>query len=221
MRAPERGRRRRTRRTPHGPSTRSRWAGYGSALLERLTQLAMVLLAGLLVFLWIEVVLYAFPTTAPIGRRLLGAFADSAWQILDGAATALPGLLVAGFILLIARGLVEAADAMFRGVRERRLQVPGLVPETAEATRKLVVIGIWAFALVAVYPYLPGSESQVFKGVSVLIGAMVTLGSTGIANQLMSGLVLVYSRALRAAIAASDEPAVGPSAVRGPPGAAR
>lgn len=175
----------------------ARWAGYGGALLERLLQLAMVLFAGLLVFLWIEVVLYAFPTTVPVGRRLLGAFADSAWQILDGIATALPGLLVAGFILLIARGLVEASDAVFRGVRERRLQVPGLVPETAEATRKLVLITIWAFALVAVYPYLPGSGSEVFKGVSVLIGAMITLGSTGIANQLMSGLVLVYSRALR------------------------
>ena len=58
-------------------------------------------------------------------------------------------------------------------------------------------LAIWALALVAAYPYLPGSSSEVFKGVSVLVGAMVTLGSSGVVTQLMSGLVLVYSRALR------------------------
>jgi len=179
------------------PATGGRWVGYGGALLERLLQLVVLLLIGLLFFLWIEAVLYAFPTTAPIARRLNDAFGDAAWKLLDGASAAIPGLLVASLILVLARGAIEVADAVFRSVRERRLQLPGMHPETAEATRKLVVIGVWAFALVAVYPYLPGSDSAVFKGVSVLIGAMVTLGSTGVANQLMSGLVLVYSRALR------------------------
>jgi small-conductance mechanosensitive channel len=61
----------------------------------------------------------------------------------------------------------------------------------------MMVAAIWILAIVAAYPYIPGSGSGVFQGVSVLIGAMVTLGSSGIANQIMSGLTLVYSRALR------------------------
>ncbi|CAN5337585.1 hypothetical protein BH23GEM2_BH23GEM2_06600 [soil metagenome] len=47
------------------------------------------------------------------------------------------------------------------------------------------------------YPYIPGSGTDVFKGVSVFVGVVISLGSTGIVNQAMSGLVLMYSRALK------------------------
>jgi small-conductance mechanosensitive channel len=56
---------------------------------------------------------------------------------------------------------------------------------------------VWLFALVAAYPYIPGSETDAFKGLSVLIGLMVTLGSTGIINQVISGLFVVYSKSVR------------------------
>jgi small-conductance mechanosensitive channel len=110
----------------------------------------------------------------------------------------IPGLIVVAVILLLAQAMVGASNAMFRAIAQREIAVPRIHPETASATRRLAVLVIWACALVAAYPYLPGSNSDVFKGLSVLIGAMVTLGTTGIVNQLMSGLVLVYSRALRA-----------------------
>ena len=56
---------------------------------------------------------------------------------------------------------------------------------------------LWLFALAIAYPYLPGSDSDAFKGVSVFAGLMVSLGSSGLVNQVMSGFTLIYSRALR------------------------
>jgi small-conductance mechanosensitive channel len=56
---------------------------------------------------------------------------------------------------------------------------------------------VWLFALVAAYPYIPGSETDAFKGLSVLIGLMVTLGSTGIINQVISGLFVVSSKSVK------------------------
>ena len=56
---------------------------------------------------------------------------------------------------------------------------------------------LWMFAIVVAYPYLPGSETDAFKGVSVFLGLMVTLGSSGLVNQIMSGFMITYSRALR------------------------
>ena len=47
------------------------------------------------------------------------------------------------------------------------------------------------------YPYLPGSNSDAFRGVSVFVGLVISLGSSGIVNQLMSGLTITFSRALR------------------------
>ncbi len=69
--------------------------------------------------------------------------------------------------------------------------------ETAQPTRRLLTTLIWAFAIVVAYPYLPGSETDAFKGVSVFLGLMFTLGSAGIVQHVMSGFMITYSRALR------------------------
>jgi small-conductance mechanosensitive channel len=55
---------------------------------------------------------------------------------------------------------------------------------------------VWGLGIAVAYPYLPGASSEAFKGLSVLLGLMITLGSAGLVNQAMSGLVVVYSRAL-------------------------
>ena len=55
---------------------------------------------------------------------------------------------------------------------------------------------LWLLAVVVSSGYLPGSESEAFKGISVFIGLMISLGSTGIMNQIMSGLTITYSLAL-------------------------
>src|SRR5262249_23601418 len=69
--------------------------------------------------------------------------------------------------------------------------------DTSQATRRLVVALLWVFALVASYPYLPGSQTDAFKAVSVLVGVIVSLGSSGLVTQMMSSLVIIYSRSLR------------------------
>ena len=73
----------------------------------------------------------------------------------------------------------------------------GLQPDTAGATRGIVGVLIWVFALTVAYQYIPGSESDAFKAVGVFAGLMISLGSAGLVNQVMSGLVMVYARALR------------------------
>jgi small-conductance mechanosensitive channel len=74
--------------------------------------------------------------------------------------------------------------------------VPGLHAETVNATHRIVNILVWGLGIAVAYPFIPMSDSDAFKGLSVMFGFMLTLGSAGIVNQLMSGLVLVYSRAL-------------------------
>jgi len=182
---------------PAAPARRGSFLAYASSVLERLCQLAGLFISAGLVFAWLDFVLWMFPGTQPIAERMGGVVTNAAGRVLQGAVEAIPGLIVVVVILFLAQSLSEASNAIFRAIARRQLTIPRIHPETASATRRLVTMCIWAFALVAAYPYLPGSNSDVFKGISVLIGAMVTLGSTGIVNQLMSGLVLVYSRALR------------------------
>jgi small-conductance mechanosensitive channel len=88
-------------------------------------------------------------------------------------------------------------NAIFTEVESGRLTLSWLERETARTTQTLVVAAIWLFALVVAYPYIPGSDTDAFKGLSVLVGLMITLGSTGLINQVISGLFVIYSRSVR------------------------
>jgi small-conductance mechanosensitive channel len=92
---------------------------------------------------------------------------------------------------------VRLVNFAFKAVEEGRLTVRGVYPETAQPTRRLIVGLLWLFALVVSYEYIPGSNTDAFKGVSVFVGIIISLGSTGVMNQLMSGMMVTYSRAVR------------------------
>ena len=100
-------------------------------------------------------------------------------------------------IALVTRFVIRIVQLLFAAFEEGRVQLPWVYPETATPTRKLLTAGLWLFAVVVAYPYLPGSGSDAFKGMSVFIGLVVSLGSSGIMNQLISGFMITYSRALR------------------------
>jgi small-conductance mechanosensitive channel len=116
--------------------------------------------------------------------------------MLASAVKAVPALITAILILLVTRWLASILSKVLTTVGDN---APGAVmsPETAKGTRRIAIVGVWLFGVVLAYPYLPGSGSDAFKGVSVLLGLMVSLGSAGMVNQVMSGFVLLYSGSVR------------------------
>lgn len=110
-------------------------------------------------------------------------------QIALTIVIALPGLLIVLLIFLLTALILKVLKIILNQVEAGRLQLPGIHPETVGATRKLIAVVIWLFALSAAYLSLPGANSLAFKGVSVFFGLMLTLGSAGVMNHAMSGLV--------------------------------
>ena len=110
---------------------------------------------------------------------------------------AIPGLLFVVLIFLLARIAVRTVRAFFNGVERGHIQVTPLDETTARPTGKLVTTGIWLLAMVAAYPYIPGSDSEAFKGIGVFVGLMMSIGASGVVNQAVSGLMLMYTRALK------------------------
>ncbi|WP_421186878.1 mechanosensitive ion channel family protein [Aeromonas enteropelogenes] len=151
----------------------------------------------LLTYGWLTYVLGLFPHTRiwseQLGSSLLGLCSD----ILSGMISAMPGLATVLVIFVLTKLFIRMLAVIFKRIERGQLRVQGLHSETIGATRRLLSVVIWLFALTVAYPYLPGADSDAFKGVSVFLGLMVTLGSAGIMNHAMSGLVLIYSRALR------------------------
>jgi small-conductance mechanosensitive channel len=150
-----------------------------------------------LAYLWLTFVLTRFPYSSPWGEQL-GTFLINLFERLgSGALQSLPGIFTVLVIFLLTKIAVRLIGVVFREVEERGQPMAWLHPDTARATRRLVAALIWIFALTIAYPYIPGSNTEAFKGVSVFVGLMVTLGSAGLINQMMSGLVVIYSRALK------------------------
>jgi small-conductance mechanosensitive channel len=159
------------------------------------TTLAAALIA-LMVYGWLSFSLRQFPYTRPWGESLRAHLFGLLGRIAVDVVDALPGLGVVLVIVLGTRLLVRISNAFFKGIERSRTETWWAHPETAGATRRLVALMLWMFALVLSYPYLPGSGSEAFRGASVFLGLVVSLGSSGLVSQLMSGLTLTYSRAL-------------------------
>lgn len=147
-------------------------------------------------YVWLTYMLSRFAYTRPWGEKLGSLLFSIVGKMAAGFAAGIPELLTLAIIVLIARSLTSVSNSWFRAVESRTIRVPGLDPRTARATRRIVVIAVWLFTVAIAYPHIPGSETQAFKGVSLLIGLVVTLGTAGFVNQIMSGLVLTYSRAV-------------------------
>jgi small-conductance mechanosensitive channel len=172
-------------------------ASGASVLLRRSSAVVSLLLVLLLTDLWLTFVLRRFPYTRPLGESLRTSVLSALLSLGHRVVDALPGLITVLIIVLVTRFLVRLTTLLFEAVEKGRSSIPGLYPETALPTRRIVAALLWLCALIVSYGYLPGSESAAFKGVSVFVGLMVSLGSTGIMNQIMSGLTITYSRALR------------------------
>jgi len=169
----------------------ARYAAHGSATV---LVWALVLL---LLDLWVTFVLGQFAYTRPWAEASEQWLLNVLAQFATAIANAVPGLLTAGLIFLIARLVARALTAFMHKVERGELQVGWLDGDTAGPTRRIGNFVIWLFALAMAYPFLPGANSEAFKGVSVLAGLMLSLGASGVVGQVVSGLSLMYSRSLR------------------------
>ncbi len=154
-------------------------------------------LQSIVVYGFVSFILELFPYTRPWGESLNGFLLRTLRNLALGAADAVPGLFTVVVILLVARLMVRLLRMWFRAVELGRVNPRWIYPETAQPTRRILTTLVWVFAVIVAYPYMPGSETDAFKGVSVFLGLMLTFGSSGLVNQIVSGFTVTYSRALR------------------------
>ncbi|WP_010486028.1 mechanosensitive ion channel domain-containing protein [Pseudomonas sp. S9] len=165
-------------------------------LVDRLLWLLYWMLVLLFSYQWLSFVLSRFPYTRPWGESLNVYLYNLAKYVLQGVIDALPGLAIAVAIFFMARGIIGFTRSLLM-----RMARPGTISwlsgETLQPTMRLTSIAIWLFALAMAYPYLPGAGTDAFKGLSVLVGLMISPGASSVVGQAAAGLILTYSRTLR------------------------
>lgn len=155
---------------------------------------ALVLLAT---YEWLGFVLARFPYTRPWGEGLAQFLVDTTVGMLGAVADSIPGLAIVVVIFVLAKFVDGMLRGFFDSVQAGRASPKWIDADTARPTRRLVTIAVWLFALAMAYPYFPGAQTDAFRGLSVLLGLMVSVGASGIIGQALSGLILMYTRTFR------------------------
>jgi small-conductance mechanosensitive channel len=147
---------------------------------------------------WIEVVLNALPWTRPYARLTLVWLEAPLAFLWNGALAILPNLFYLAIITLAATGLLSLIRLVFDGIKRGAIRFAGFDPEWADSTYSLVRVLVVALAVVAAYPYIPGSGSPAFQGIGLLLGVLVSFSSTGTVTNAVAGTILTYTGAFNA-----------------------
>jgi len=156
----------------------------------------IVVTAATVAFLEIyaTLVLSFFPSTRYISAKLSRWTISELGNVFQMVWAYMPNLVIVVVFAIAARTLIRVNQYIFQEIREGTLRVKGFYPDWAEPTGKLVRLLILAIAVVVIFPYLPGSNSPAFRGVSVFLGVLLSLGSTSAVAHGVAGTILTYMR---------------------------
>ena len=158
------------------------------------TAIAVALVAG---YTWLHYVLVLFPWTRGLGNSLFAIMVGPLRTLGMGALGLIPNFVFLAILFLVTRYLLKLLKIFFTGLANRTVTLSGFDPDLALPTLRIVRIGVVAFALVIAYPYIPGSGSEAFKGISLLLGVVFSLGSSSVIGNMIAGQSLAYRRAFK------------------------
>jgi small-conductance mechanosensitive channel len=140
----------------------------------------------------LQVLLFLFPATRYLAFPLWGSVAATVRGFFESAWRRLPALLFVALLAWFTFYLVKVSRFFFTQVREGTVTIEGFRPRWAGTTQRLVSIALVTLAVLVAYPYIPGSDSAAFKGISIFLGVLVSLGSSGLVANVIAGVMLTY-----------------------------
>jgi len=162
-----------------------------------LSRLLSLLAALALFYVYLHFALSLYPWTRGLAANLREVTLAPVLTLCREILRSTPDIFVIAIIVFASRYLVRGARFFFSAIREGTITVSGFDREWANPTYNIVRVLIIAFAVVVCYPYIPGSESPAFKGVTIFIGVLFSLGSSSFLANLIAGYTMTYRRAFR------------------------
>jgi len=170
--------------TPKGPE-------FFFVFILNIIKFALIIL---ILVLYLPLLFSFLPWTKEIVGQFYSFISTPVRFILKGVLNFLPNLFFIIIIILFARYLIRILAHLSTELERDKIKITGFHPEWAKPTLNLSKIIIYAFALVFIFPYLPGSDSPAFQGISIFLGVLFSLGSTSAIANIVAGIVITYMR---------------------------
>ena len=163
--------------------------------LKRMIDFGRVVMILAVCFGYLHYVLAQFPWTRATSQRLSGYLTAPLETIVKGILANVPAIIFLVFLYWFTRFAIRLIHKFFNALKTGDVRLSGFDPEWADSTYKLIRVGIVALALIVAYPYIPGGRSEAFKGISIFIGIVFSLGSSSAIANLIAGYLMTYRRA--------------------------
>lgn len=157
-------------------------------------KIARYLVVGIVLYLALPLLFSVFPWTKGLAGTLFGWIWSPVKKILGGFLGYIPNMLTIAVIYYVTRYCVRFFQFLANEIKTKKLKINGFYPDWAIPTFNIIKIILYAFMFVVIFPYLPGSDSPIFQGVSVFIGVLFSLGSSSAISNMVAGLVITYMR---------------------------
>jgi small-conductance mechanosensitive channel len=158
--------------------------------------LKIIIMVCLIAF-FINYILGLFPWTSNLATNTLKLLIDPILSLGKSFLHFLPDLVFLVVIYLATRYFLKLGKLLFTGLQGGEIAIKNFDPDWAMPTFRIVRIFIVVFAVIIAYPHIPGSESSAFKGISVFIGLLLSLGSSSFISNLIAGYSITYRRAFK------------------------
>lgn len=145
----------------------------------------------------IPLIFAIFPQTENLAYTLLGYIWYPVKAILSGIVEYIPNLFTIAVIWFAIRYLIKLFHYLCKEIETERLKINGFFPDWARPTYNIIRFLLYAFMVAMIYPYLPGSDTGVFQGISVFVGLIISLGSSTVIGNIIAGMVITYMRPFR------------------------
>ena len=159
--------------------------------------LLRTLIVLFLVYAFTNFALSLFPQTRYLANSLFQFVVSPLGDMVDAFINFIPSLVFLVVLFYLTRYGLKVVQSVFAAIDARRLQFKGFEAEWAWPTYRIARLLIIVFALVIAYPYIPGSDSAAFQGISILLGILFSLGSTSVISNVIAGYTMTYRRAFR------------------------
>lgn len=165
--------------------------------LEFVLKFVMLIRLFVLLFVFyisLPAIFSVFPETKIYASTLLKWIFSPAKSALMGFVHFLPNLFSILVIVVLFHYLLKAIKFFVDEIQKGQIKIEGFYSDWAKPTFNIIRVLIYAFMVVVIFPYLPGSNSPVFQGVSVFVGVLFSLGSSNAIANMIAGLVITYMR---------------------------
>ena len=159
-----------------------------------LLKIAKYLITAFQLFITVPIIFSFYPATEELASTIFGYILGPLRNILSATVHYIPNFITIIIILVIVRYVLRGLKFFAKQICRGKVVIPGFYADWAWPTFNILRVLLYAFTVAVVYPYLPGSDSRIFQGVSVFLGLIVSLGSSSVIGNLIAGLVITYMR---------------------------